>query len=317
MLNVPVVMVLAAAAVLAGVVAVALGRGGELSFFQADYAPLRLEKVTATDVVLFRPPLAVWGYNAQATDEALNRIADALTERDIEITALRQQVADLEAAGPAARPRGRDRLDPRGSRAGGPPPGSKARDAGPSGSAGPDTQPPVAAVRRVRDPEPSGSAVPTSLDPQPSGAGSRAPDPESWSSAVPIARDPQPSGPPGRRSRDPEPSGPPPGRRSRDPQPSGGDGRRAADPEPRGRAVPPARAPEASAGARQDPEPEAEEWSFGFGRKRAARRSDDGPDAERFGLGGPAEKPQGDPEATPSAGPGGDPPREAAEERGW
>ena len=106
MRNVPVVMLVAAVAVLAGVIAVALGRGGELAFFPADYAPLKLDEIAATDVVLFRPPMAAWGYSVQATDEALNRIAEALTERDIEITALRQQVADLEATSPAGRRRG-------------------------------------------------------------------------------------------------------------------------------------------------------------------------------------------------------------------
>src|SRR5579875_643681 len=95
----PVVMLVAAAAVLVGVVVVALGRGGELSFFQADYVPLGLEQVGATDVALFRPPVALWGYNTQATDEALNRIAEALTERDIRISALEQRVADLEQSG--------------------------------------------------------------------------------------------------------------------------------------------------------------------------------------------------------------------------
>jgi hypothetical protein len=90
-------MVVAVGAVLIGVIVVALGRGGELAYFQADYAPLKLDLVSATDVALFRPPVALWGYNAQATDEALGRIASAITERDIEITALRQQVADLEA----------------------------------------------------------------------------------------------------------------------------------------------------------------------------------------------------------------------------
>ena len=97
MLNVAVVMVLAVLAVLAGVVVVALGRGGEMTFFRADYAPLKLDEIAATDVVLFRPPMGLWGYNTQATDEALTRIADSLTERDIEIAALRQQVADLAA----------------------------------------------------------------------------------------------------------------------------------------------------------------------------------------------------------------------------
>ena len=94
----PVVMLVAAAAVLVGVVFVAMGRGGELAFFQADYAPLKLDEVSATDVALFRPPTALWGYSTQATDEALNRIAASITERDIEISALQQQVADLEAS---------------------------------------------------------------------------------------------------------------------------------------------------------------------------------------------------------------------------
>jgi hypothetical protein len=98
MLNVPVVLLVAAVAVLAGVVYVATGRGGELAFFQADYAPLKMDQVTSTDVALFRPPTALWGYSMQATDEALSRIAHAITERDIEISALQQQVADLEAA---------------------------------------------------------------------------------------------------------------------------------------------------------------------------------------------------------------------------
>jgi hypothetical protein len=116
----PVVMLVAAGAVLIGVIVVALGRGGELAYFQADYFPLKLEQVSATDVALFRPPMALWGYNAQATDEALNRIATALTERDIEISALQQQVADLEASsGPRTRvmpesTRGRDPRHPAG-----------------------------------------------------------------------------------------------------------------------------------------------------------------------------------------------------------
>src|SRR5437764_6193623 len=162
-------MLVAAAAVLAGVIAVALGRGGELAFFPADYAPLKLDEISATDVVLLRPPMALWGYSTQATDEALNRIAEALTERDIEITALRQRVANLEAASPEGRrriygvpgrpggsgpsprssgplpravPPGGPGRDPRSSgplRAGGPPggPGAGPRSSGPLPQAAP------------------------------------------------------------------------------------------------------------------------------------------------------------------------------------
>jgi hypothetical protein len=105
MLYVAVVIVVVAVAVLVGVIAVAMGRGGELAYFQPDYAPLNLEEVSATDVALFRPPTALWGYSMQITDDALGRIANAITERDIEIATLQRQVADLEAsAGDQRRP---------------------------------------------------------------------------------------------------------------------------------------------------------------------------------------------------------------------
>ena len=48
--------------------------------------------------VLLRPPSALWGYNVQVTDEALNRIAQVITERDVEIAVLRQQLAELRSA---------------------------------------------------------------------------------------------------------------------------------------------------------------------------------------------------------------------------
>ena len=183
-------MLVAAVAVLAGIIAVAVGRGGELTFFQADYAPLKLDEVTATDVVLFRPPMALWGYSVQATDEALNRIAEALTERDIEITALRQQVADLEATSPAGRRRGYGlprrgaRADLPGPQASGLPPAS--RDERPFGP-----QPPAG-------PPPDGSGAGTgSFGPRPrvgpppdaSGAGTRSFGPR------PTAEPPAASGP--------------------------------------------------------------------------------------------------------------------------
>jgi hypothetical protein len=147
MLNVPVVMLVAAVAVLVGVVAVAVGRGGELTFFQADYAPLKLDEISATDVVLFRPPMALWGYSVQATDEALNRIAEALTERDIEITALRHKVANLEASPPRGRrargvPGSNDRADVPGRPASGLPAASPdERSSGPLPRVGPPPGP--------------------------------------------------------------------------------------------------------------------------------------------------------------------------------
>jgi hypothetical protein len=94
--TVPILLLLAAAVILAGVVSVAMGHGGEMAEFATDYLPPDL--VTAADVVLLRPPSALWGYNVQVTDEALNRVAQVITERDVEIAVLRQQLAELRSA---------------------------------------------------------------------------------------------------------------------------------------------------------------------------------------------------------------------------
>jgi hypothetical protein len=62
---------------------------------RTDHAPLELGPVSATDVVLLRPPTALWGYSVQATDEAMEQIADSIRERDVRIVALEQLVTDL------------------------------------------------------------------------------------------------------------------------------------------------------------------------------------------------------------------------------
>jgi hypothetical protein len=85
-------MVLAVIAVLVAVFFAATGRGGELSREHPDYAPLELGSVSAADVALLRPPTAMWGYNVDVTDEALDRIARALRDRDLTITHLQQQL---------------------------------------------------------------------------------------------------------------------------------------------------------------------------------------------------------------------------------
>jgi hypothetical protein len=91
-----VVIVIVIVVILAVVVLVAAGRGGEMPATErSDYAPLDMGPVSATDVVLLRPPTALWGYNQQATDEALERIADSIRERDVRIVALEQLVTDL------------------------------------------------------------------------------------------------------------------------------------------------------------------------------------------------------------------------------
>jgi len=90
-------MVLAAVAILAGIVVVATGRGGELALPVADSARYGRELVSASDLAAFRPPTAFLGYSAQATDEAMRRIARVVAERDSELAMLRHEVAVLRA----------------------------------------------------------------------------------------------------------------------------------------------------------------------------------------------------------------------------
>jgi hypothetical protein len=92
------VLLAAAAAILAGMVVVAMGRGGELMLFAPDAKPLDPDIVTAADVALLRPRAALWGYDRQATHVVLNMVAQTVTERDVEIAILRQQLADLQSA---------------------------------------------------------------------------------------------------------------------------------------------------------------------------------------------------------------------------
>jgi hypothetical protein len=102
--TVSVLLLLAGAVILAGVVAVAMGHGGEMAEFPSDYIPPSLsDLLTAADVAMLRPPSALWGYNTHVTDEALSRIAQIVTERDVEIAVLRQQLAELRS-GPGGAP---------------------------------------------------------------------------------------------------------------------------------------------------------------------------------------------------------------------
>src|SRR5262245_58605070 len=68
-----------------------------MATFAGDTAPIGLDEVSATDVALLRPPMSLWGYNAQATEDALRVIARSVTARDVEIATLRQELADLQA----------------------------------------------------------------------------------------------------------------------------------------------------------------------------------------------------------------------------
>ncbi len=73
-------------AILGGVVVVAMGRGGELTLLTGRTRRRYGREVTTTaELARFRPPAAFLGYSAQATDEALQRIARAMAERDAEL----------------------------------------------------------------------------------------------------------------------------------------------------------------------------------------------------------------------------------------
>ena len=85
----------AAIVILVVVTFLAMGRGGGLSAERNDYLPLDLGPVSATDVALLRPPAGLWGYNMQATDDAMEQIAESIRERDVRIVALEQLVTDL------------------------------------------------------------------------------------------------------------------------------------------------------------------------------------------------------------------------------
>lgn len=93
-----VALLLAAAAVVGGVVLIALGRADGMTEFPPDTAPLEPGEVRTRDVALLRPPMSLWGYNAAATQEALRAIAQSMRVRDVEITALRRELARAREA---------------------------------------------------------------------------------------------------------------------------------------------------------------------------------------------------------------------------
>jgi hypothetical protein len=91
---VSVVIVLAAAVILGGVVVVAMGRGGELSRERAEL-PSRSDFRTWSAVASYRPPPALLGYQVAATEHALSLIARTIAERDAEIDWLRNRLAEM------------------------------------------------------------------------------------------------------------------------------------------------------------------------------------------------------------------------------
>jgi hypothetical protein len=101
--------------VLVGIFFAATGRGGELAYEHADHAPLDLGPVSAADIALLRPPTAMWGYNMQVTDAALDQIARAMRERDVTIAYLQEQLAGYQRNG--SYPDYSEYAEPRGAHA--------------------------------------------------------------------------------------------------------------------------------------------------------------------------------------------------------
>ncbi|MEU7747697.1 hypothetical protein [Nonomuraea sp. NPDC049158] len=93
-----VVLAIAALAILACVVLVSLGRGGELTEFPPDVPPLDLPEpgqLTAVDFVALQLPVNLVGYHTQSVDETLRRAATAISARDTRIAVLEQRVSEL------------------------------------------------------------------------------------------------------------------------------------------------------------------------------------------------------------------------------
>lgn len=136
------VLLAVVAVILIGVIAVAVGRGGELDPVAADYRPVDLDEVTSTDVALMRPPTALFGYQREATDAAFGQIARAISDREVEIATLRRQLAEQlpVRTSPAMRADPSFRPDTAGLRPGPLPPEP---ESGPMTRTGLPTRPPV------------------------------------------------------------------------------------------------------------------------------------------------------------------------------
>lgn len=96
--NVLVILAIAAIAILACVVLVSLGRGGELTEFPPDVPPLDLPEpgqLTAVDFMALQLPVNLVGYHTASVDETLRRAASAISVRDTRIAVLEQRVSEL------------------------------------------------------------------------------------------------------------------------------------------------------------------------------------------------------------------------------
>ncbi|TMR09752.1 hypothetical protein ETD86_42280 [Nonomuraea turkmeniaca] len=93
-----VILAIAAIAILACVVLVSLGKGGELTEFPPDVPPLDLPEpgqLTAVDFMALQLPVNLVGYHTASVDETLRRAANAISARDTRIAVLEQRVSEL------------------------------------------------------------------------------------------------------------------------------------------------------------------------------------------------------------------------------
>jgi hypothetical protein len=95
---VSIVIILVALVILGGVVVVAMGRGGELARDRSD-APDEGDFESSADVASYRPPAALLGYHAGATERALQLIGRTIADRDAEISWLRSRLRELQPEG--------------------------------------------------------------------------------------------------------------------------------------------------------------------------------------------------------------------------
>jgi hypothetical protein len=91
------VLLAAALAILVGVVVVAMGRGGEIAASQRDLPVLSPRIRSAHDIARLRLPVGLFGYQEQATNEALEAAARLIAEQDAEIARLREEVWRLRS----------------------------------------------------------------------------------------------------------------------------------------------------------------------------------------------------------------------------
>lgn len=91
-----------AVVILGGVLLAAVGRADAMAPFPSDSPPMELRDVSAAEIAMLRPPLSLWGYNVQLTDEVLQQIAQAVSARDVEIATLRRRLEELRAGERAA-----------------------------------------------------------------------------------------------------------------------------------------------------------------------------------------------------------------------